>query len=150
MVRRGGQTYRRQGTPLDFARLTPIGARINAGDEQLRFGGGYDHNWVLDKTTANELSLAARVQEPQLGRVMEVWTTEPGVQFYCGNFLDGSEIGKGGAVYRHRHGFCLETQRFPDAVNQQGRPGWPSVILRPGKIYNHRTVHRFFIIPKPA
>ena len=132
-----------KGTPLDFTTPALIGARINAADDQLRFGGGYDHNWVLDQATPGALSLAARVHEPASGRVMELWTTEPGVQFYCGNFLDGSSIGKGGAVYRQRHGLCLETQHFPDAVNQQGRAGWPSVILNPGANYGQRTIHRF-------
>ncbi len=131
------------GTPMDFTTPARIGARLNADDEQLRFGGGYDHNWVLDKTSPGELSLAARAHEPQSGRVMEVWTTEPGVQFYGGNFLDGSSVGKGGAVYHRRNGLCLETQHFPDAVNQQGRACWPSVILRPGEIYAQRTSHRF-------
>jgi aldose 1-epimerase len=138
------------GTPMDFTTSARIGARINADDEQLRFGGGYDHNWVLDKKNPGELSLAARVHEPESGRIMEVWTTEPGVQFYGGNFLDGSSVGKGGAAYHRRNGFCIETQHFPDAVNQQGRPGWPSVLLQPGETYTQRTIHWFSCARKPA
>jgi aldose 1-epimerase len=135
---------------MDFTTSARIGARINADDEQLRFGGGYDHNWVLDKKNPGELSLAARVHEPESGRIMEVWTTEPGVQFYGGNFLDGSSVGKGGAAYHRRNGFCIETQHFPDAVNQQGRPGWPSVLLQPGETYTQRTIHWFSCARKPA
>ncbi len=85
----------------------------------------------------------ARVREPESGRVMEVWTTEPGVQFYCGNFLDGTNIGKDNAVYHHRNGFCLETQHFPDSINKQGREGWPSAVLKPGETYRHHTIYRF-------
>ena len=103
---------------------------------------GYDLNYVLDKQPS-ELALAATLSEPSSGRVLEIWTTEPGIQFYSGNFLDGIE-GKGGAVYRKHGGFCLETQAFPDAVNQAGKPGWPNVILRPGEQYRHVMVHRFY------
>ena len=127
------------GTPMDFRRPTPIGARIDADDEQIRFGGGYDHNWVLNGP-AGTLRLAAVVEEPTTGRRMEVWTTEPGLQFYSGNFLDGSNIGKGGTPYRHRTGFCLETQHFPDSPNQ---PHFPSTILRPGEVYRSQTEYRF-------
>ena len=132
-----------EGTPMDFTKPETIGARVNNDDEQIKFGLGYDHNWVLDKTKPGELSLAARVHEPETGRIMEVWTTQPGVQFYCGNFLDGTNVGKGGAVYNYRNGFCLETQHFPDSVNEQGKEGWPSAILRPGETYSQKTVYRF-------
>src|SRR5690606_23049390 len=104
-----------EGTPFDFREPTPIGARIEQDDEQLRFGGGYDHNFVIDRAEGGSLVLAARVREPTSGRVMEVYTTEPGVQFYTGNFLDGTLTGKDGVVYQHRTGFCLETQHFPDS-----------------------------------
>jgi aldose 1-epimerase len=129
-----------KGTPMDFTRPMAIGARINDNYEQLRFGKGYDHNWVLSKT-GDSLTLAARVLEPTTGRVMEIYTTEPGIQFYSGNFLDGSNVGKGGKVYKHRYAFCLETQHFPDSPN---KPNFPSVILKPGEIYKHLTVHKFY------
>ena len=125
-----------RGTPLDFTEPTPIGARFS----QLQTGPtGYDHNYVLN-SGGGRLALAARVVEPKSGRLMEVHTTEPGVQFYTGNFLDGTLIGKGGVVYRQHAGFCLETQHFPDAVNQ---PQFPSVILRPGQTYRQTTIHQF-------
>ena len=127
------------GTPMDFRSAYAIGDRIDAGDEQIRFGGGYDHNWVLNGE-AGTLRLAARVSEPTTGRVMEVLTTEPGVQFYAGNFLDGSNVGKGGARYAYRNGFCLETQRFPDSPN---RPEFPSTVLHPGELYESITIYRF-------
>ncbi len=127
------------GTPFDFRSPTAIGARIGAKDEQLAFGGGYDHNWVLNGK-AGDLRLAAKVCEPKSGRVMEVWTKEPGIQFYCGNFLDGSNVGKGGKPYAYRTGFCLETQHFPDSPNQ---PKFPSTILRPGQVYDTETVYKF-------
>lgn len=128
------------GTPFDFSAPAAIGSRIDADDEQLRFAGGYDHNFVIDRGEEDSLVLAARVQETTSGRVMEVLTTEPGVQFYTGNFLDGSLSGKGGAVYEQRTGFCLETQHFPDSPNQ---PEFPSTILRPGEEYRSSTVFRF-------
>ena len=128
-----------EGTPFDFRTETPIGARINSPEEQVQLGGGYDHNFVLNQTGEGP-SLAARVREPMSGRVMEVHTTEPGVQLYTGNFLDGTLTGKGGRVYQHRFGFCLETQHFPDSPN---RPEFPSTILRPGETYESRTVFRF-------
>jgi len=126
-------------TPMDFTKETPIGARIEADYEQLKAGGGYDHNWVLNRT-GNGLVLAARVVEPTPGRIMEVYTTEPGIQFYAGNFLDGTIVGKGGKVYKHRWGFCLETQHYPDSPN---KPNFPSTILRPGDTYKTTTVYRF-------
>jgi len=131
-----------ENTPFDFRTATAIGARINVEDEQLKFGRGYDHNFVLDAADKGEFKKAARVREPQSGRVLEVWTTEPGVQFYCGNFLDGTNKGKGGAVYNHRNGFCLETQHFPDSPNQ---PNFPSTILRPGETLSSQTYFRFLV-----
>jgi aldose 1-epimerase len=127
------------GTPFDFRKSTPIGARIDADHEQIKFGRGYDHNFVLNKKN-NELTLAARVEEPKTGRVMEVYTTEPGVQFYCGNFLDGKQVGKGGKTYKHRYGFCLETQHFPDSPN---KPEFPTTVLRPDQEYKTTTVYKF-------
>jgi aldose 1-epimerase len=126
-------------TPFDFRQPTAIGARIGADDEQIRRGGGYDHNFVLDRQ-GTELSLAARVHEPTTGRTLEVHTTEPGLQFYSGNFLDGSITGSGGHVYRHRNGFCLETQHFPDSPNHAS---FPSTVLRPGEEFRSRTVFVF-------
>jgi aldose 1-epimerase len=124
---------------MEFRRQTAIGARIDDNFQQLAFGGGYDHNWVLNKR-GGAMSRAARVYEPTSGRIMEVWTTEPGVQFYSGNFLDGTITGKGGKVYEHRYGFCLETQHYPDSPN---KPNFPSTILRPGETYETTTVYRF-------
>lgn len=129
-----------EGTPFDFRQPHRIGERIAADDEQLRFAGGYDHNFVIDRAAGDSLVLAARVYEPTSGRVMEVLTTEPGVQFYTGNFLDGTLTGKNGVVYDTRTGFCLETQHFPDSPNQ---PSFPNTILRPGEEYRSTTVYRF-------
>jgi aldose 1-epimerase len=128
-----------KGTPFDFTTPTAIGARINQDDQQLKFGKGYDHNWVLNSSSGT-LALAVRVTEPTTGRIMEVLTTEPGVQFYVGNFLDGSNVGKGGKTYKFRYGFCLETQHFPDSPNQ---PAFPSTVLKPGQQYKTSTVYRF-------
>ena len=128
------------GTPFDYREPTALGVRIGEDNEQLRFGIGYDHNYVLDREEGDSLSLAARVYEPTSGRMMEVLTTEPGVQLYTGNFLDGTLTGKDGAVYEQRTGFCLETQHFPDSPNQ---PEFPSTILRPGEEYRSTTVYRF-------
>jgi aldose 1-epimerase len=128
-----------KGTVMDFTKPTPIGARIESDFEQLKFGGGYDHNWVLNKG-GKDMTLAARVYEPTSGRVMEVYTKEPGIQFYSGNFLDGTITGKGGTVYQHRWGLCLETQHYPDSPN---KPNFPSTILRPGQKYETATVYRF-------
>jgi aldose 1-epimerase len=129
-----------KGTPFDFTSPTAIGTRINQDDEQLRRGRGYDHNFVLNKRGA-ELSLAAQVYEPATGRAMEVWTTEPGVQLYTGNFLEGAR-GKGGRVYNVREGFCLEAQHFPDSPN---RPAFPTTRLRPGRRYAQTTVYKFSV-----
>lgn len=128
------------GAPFDFRTSLPIGARIGAADEQLAIARGYDHNFVLRGRPGDRLIPAARVREPRSGRVMEVWTSEPGVQFYTGNALDGSEAGPGGRVYRRHAGFCLETQHFPDSPN---RPAFPSTVLRPGAAYNSTTLFRF-------
>ena len=128
-----------KGTPMDFTGPVKIGARIEQKDEQLVFGKGYDHNWVLNNEDGS-LALAATVYEPKSGRLMQVLTTEPGIQFYCGNFLDGSNVGKGGKVYKHRYGFCLETQHFPDSPN---KPMFPSTILRPDEMYRTMTIYRF-------
>jgi aldose 1-epimerase len=127
------------GTPFDFRKPTAIGARINAADEQIKVGGGYDHNFVLNGKPGT-MRLAARVTEPTSGRWMEVSTTEPGVQFYTGNFLDGTIKGKGGQVYAKRSGFCLETQHFPDSPN---KPAFPSTLLKPGATYQTTTVYKF-------
>jgi aldose 1-epimerase len=127
------------GTPFDFRKPTAIGARIDQADAQLKNGKGYDHNWVLNRTGSGR-QLAARVIEPKTGRTMEIATTEPGIQFYSGNFLDGTLTGKAGAVYKHRTGFCLETQHYPDSPNQ---PKFPSTTLRPGSEYKTSTVFTF-------
>ena len=127
------------GTPFDFRTPTAIGARIETDTEQMRNGLGYDHNFVLDRT-GDDLFLAARVEESGSGRVLDVSTTEPGVQFYSGNFLDGTLIGKTGRPYHRRTGLALETQHFPDSPNQ---PQFPSTILRPGETYRSRTVLAF-------
>lgn len=126
-------------TPFDFTSPHKIGERVNAEDEQIKFGGGYDHNWVLDNQSG-KLALAAVVHEPTTGRLLEVHTTEPGMQFYCGNFLDGKLRGKSGKPYHLRNGFCLETQHYPDSPNQ---PSFPSTILRPENIWLSTTVYRF-------
>ena len=129
-----------EGTPFDFRTPTRIGERIDAGEEQLRIAGGYDHNFVLDDWTGDgALRLAARLRDPNSGLALEVLTTEPGLQLYSGNFLDGSDVGKGGADYGHRTGLCLETQHFPDSPN---RPEFPSTALRPGEMYESETVYR--------
>ena len=129
-----------ENTPLDFRQLKRIGERINSKSEQMRLGGGYDHNYVLDKGQTATPELAARVYDRKSGRVMEVLTTEPGVQFYTGNFLDGSIKGKGGKTYKKRSAFCLETQHFPDSPNQ---PDFPSSVLKAGSTYKSATVFRF-------
>jgi aldose 1-epimerase len=127
------------GTPFDFRQPTPIGQRINADDPQLKLGLGYDHNFVLT-TAGDDLHHAARVVEPSTGRTLDVATTEPGLQFYSGNFLDGTITGKQGRVYQKRYGFCLETQHFPDSPN---KPRFPSTVLRPGESYRSKTVLTF-------
>jgi aldose 1-epimerase len=130
------------GTPFDFRNNFKIGARINDTlDMQIKYGGGYDHAWVLaDKS--NDLKLAARVIEPSSGRVMEVATTEPAIQFYTGNFLNGTLKGKGGVVYQKRSGLCLETEHYPDSPNQKA---FPTTVLKPGETYRTTTVYKFLI-----
>lgn len=128
-------------TPMDFNKNTRIGLRIEDDDMQLKLGKGYDHNWVLNKM-GNELSLAAMVFDPHSGRTMEVSTTEPGMQFYSGNFLDGSDIGHRGIKYNFRSAFCLETQHLPNSPNQ---PNFPSTILEPGEKYTQKTIYKFGI-----
>jgi aldose 1-epimerase len=132
------------GTPFDFRKPMAIAARIGQNDEQLRFGNGYDHNWVLNGY-GNGLALAARVEEPESGRILEVHTTEPGIQFYTANFLDGTIRGKGGKVYARRSALCLETQHFPDSPNRQN---FPSTTLKPGDRFRSTTVYRFLIAQK--
>jgi aldose 1-epimerase len=128
------------GTPFDFRKPTAIGAHIDQKNEQLRYGKGYDHNFVLNGGTTAELKHAARVTEPTTGRSLDIYTTEPGIQFYSGNFLDGTITGKAGRVYKHRFGLALETQHFPDSPNH---PNFPSTILQPGQEYHSRTVFAF-------
>jgi aldose 1-epimerase len=126
-------------TPFDFTKATAIGARINQDDEQLKFGKGYDHNWVLDRKGAGVIAVA-EVYEPQSGRVMSVLTSEPGLQFYSGNFLDGTITGKQGKTYGHRAALCLETQHYPDSPNH---PDFPSTELKPGQRYHTTTIYKF-------
>lgn len=135
-----GQLQPVRNTPFDFTKPTVIGSRINQDDIQLRMGNGYDHCWVLNKDQV--LSLAAQTFEPQSGRTMEVWTTEPGLQFYSGNFLNGKEGGKQGKQYAFRSGFCLEAQHFPDSPNH---PNFPSTVLRPRETYRQQTIYKFGI-----
>jgi len=128
-----------KGTPLDFTTSTKIGARIDDNYDQLVLGHGYDHNFVINRQ-GDGMALAARVYEPTSGRVLEVSTTQPGVQFYTGNFLDGTVTGKQGHVYNRRYAFCLETQHFPDSPNH---PEFPSTILKPGETFQSKTVFKF-------
>jgi aldose 1-epimerase len=125
-----------EGTPLDFRKPTAIGARI---DQMKGEPGGYDHNFVLD-SGGGELAFAARVHDPKTGRILEMSTTEPGVQFYSGNFLDGTNVGKDGRVYNKHHGFCLEAQHFPDSIHHAN---FPDAVLRPGETYKQTTIYRF-------
>jgi aldose 1-epimerase len=127
------------GTPFDFMKANTIGARINNDDEQLKFGNGYDHTWVIEGRMGT-LRQAAIVYEPTTGRELQVWTTEPGVQFYTGNFLDAAIIGKSGKPYPRRSGFCLETQHYPDSPN---KPNFPTTTLRKGVTYHSTTIYRF-------
>jgi aldose 1-epimerase len=130
------------GTPFDFRTPAAIGARIREGHPQLVIGRGYDHNWVLDRTPGAGLVHAATAFDPSSGRCVDVSTTEPGIQFYSGNFLDATETGGGGAIYRQSAGFALETQHFPDAPN---KPSFPSTVLRPGQTFRSETVFRFYV-----
>ena len=130
-----------RGTHFDFTKATAIGARIEADDEQLKWAKGYDHNYVV-RGRAGTLRRAARLEEPKSGRVLEVWTTEPGIQFYSGNFLDGSGGGKNGHTHPYRSGFCLETQHYPDSPN---RPNFPSTVLRTGQRFRSTSIYRFSV-----
>jgi aldose 1-epimerase len=134
-----GELRNVQGTLFSFLKPMAIGERINQADQQLEFGKGYDHTWVVNGR-AGILRQAASVYESTTGRVMDVWTTEPGVQFYTGNFLDGTLTGKSGKLYPHRSGFCLETQHYPDSPNQ---PKFPTTTLRKGAVYRSTTIYRF-------
>ncbi|MEU3251652.1 aldose epimerase family protein [Streptomyces sp. NPDC006997] len=135
-----GELARVAGTPFDFRRAKPVGRDIRVAHEQLLYGKGLDHNWVLDKGSTRRPAHAATLRDPSSGRTMRIATTEPGLQFYSGNFLDGSLVGSGGTVYRQGDGLCLETQHFPDSPNQ---PAFPSTVLRPGQTYRTTTVHSF-------
>jgi aldose 1-epimerase len=135
-----GQLVEVAGTPFDFREAQVIGDRIRQADPQLVYGRGYDHNWVINRTDDSALTLAARLEDAKSGRVMEILTTEPGIQFYAGNFLDGTLVGSSGGMYRQGDGLCLETQHFPDSPN---KPDFPSTVLRPGETYKTTTVHRF-------
>ena len=137
-----GEILAVENTPMDFRKPVAIGKRIESEYEQLKFGKGYDHNWVINSGDGVELVLAAGVHEPVAGRYMEVYTTEPGIQFYSGNFLDGSITGKSGRAYGLRSGFCLETQHYPDSPN---KPGFPSVVLNPGETYRTTTIYKFSV-----
>ena len=131
------------GTPFDFTKPHKIGERIDANDEQIRRGLGYDHNFVVDGA-AGTLRTAARVFSAKTGRLLEVLSTEPAVQFYSGNFLDGTLHGKTGAAYNKRAAFCLEPQHYPDSPNQ---PAFPSTVLKPGEKYQTTTIYRFSVAP---
>ena len=135
-----------EGTPFDFKRPTTIGSRVNQEHEQLIYGHGYDQNFVLNRIDSSPPSLAARVLDRESGRVLEVWTTEPGLQLYCGNFLDGSIRGKNSVPYQRNQGFCLETQHFPDSPNQ---PNFPSTILKAGAQFRSKTIFRFLNQQQP-
>ena len=135
-----GELRNVKGTPFDFTRAEAIGTRINQSDQQLKFGKGYDHNWVLKKNKVGGLSPAAELYDAQSGRVVDVQTTEPGVQFYSGNFLDGTARGKAGKAYNYRTGLCLETQHFPDSPNH---PHFPTTTLKPGERFRSTTIYAF-------
>lgn len=128
-----------KGTPMDFTNTTIIGKHIDEAYDQLTFGKGYDHNWVLDKKEG-EVGLAAEYYDPASGRLMQVYTSQPGVQLYTGNWLDGTAKGKGGKPYGFRSALCLETQNFPDSPN---KPEFPSTLLKPGRVYKHTCIHKF-------
>ena len=129
------------GTPFDFLKRTAIGARIDGADEQLQFGKGYDHNWVVNRSSSG-LERMATVVDPESGRTLEISSTAPGLQFYTGNFLDGSVTGKRNVTYGYRSGFCVEPQSFPDSPN---KPGFPSTVLEPGQTYRNVIVYRFSV-----
>ncbi len=131
------------GTPFDFRTPQVIGSRIRQAHPQLQRAKGYDHHWLLDAPMDGDLRLAARLRDPASGRRLEVLTTEPGLQFYSGNFLDGSLTGADGASYRQSDGLCLETQHAPNSPHHAASADWPSTVLRPGETYRSRTLHRF-------
>jgi len=130
------------GTPFDFRKPTAIGARINTPDEQLKAGGGYDHNWIVNQKKPGKLGFQARVESPKTGIVLEVSSTEPAVQFYSGNFLDGSLVGKKGVAYAYRSAFCFEPQHYPDSPN---RPAFPSTVLKPGEKYTNTIIYKLSV-----
>jgi aldose 1-epimerase len=137
------------GTPFDFTRFHTIGERLRGNDEQLQFGRGYDHNWVLAPPKhPGGMNLAARLFDPSSGRLLTISTVEPGIQFYSGNFLDGTLYGTSGRQYRQGDGLALETQHFPDSPNHQGDPEWPTTVLRPGQTYRSTTVDAFSVVRK--
>lgn len=131
-----------EGTPFDFTKQTSIGERVDEENEQLKFGKGYDHNWVLVRKTQHEVEFAASVYEPVSGRYMEIWTNQPGIQFYGGNFFKGKGDGKYGSTFNYREALALETQRFPDSPNQ---PAFPTTRLNPGETYEHTCIYKFSI-----
>jgi aldose 1-epimerase len=136
-----GKLMRVAGTPFDFRKPTAIGLRIGSSNQQIQYGPGYDHNFVLNRKGAGSM-LAVEVYAPKTGRVLDVYTDQPGVQFYTGNFLDGTIVGRGGKPYVRRGAIALETQHFPDSVNH---PQFPSTILRPGQVYHTVTMYKFGI-----
>jgi len=138
-----GELTKVAGSPFDFTSGKKIGSEINLDNEQLKNGQGYDHNWILNKDNANELSFAARLWEETTGRSIEIFTSEPGIQFYSGNFMDGSISGKSGKPYVYRSGLALETQHFPDSPNH---PNFPSTILNPGESYEHLVILKFGVM----
>lgn len=135
-----GETADVTGTPFDFREPHAIGERIGADDPQLRNARGYDHNWIADRTTDGDVEFVARLREPTTGRTLEVWSDQPAIQFYCGNFFDGSSVGKTGKPLRYRESVALETQKYPDSPNH---PAFPSTTLRPGETYTHTCIYRF-------
>jgi aldose 1-epimerase len=135
-----GEIRKVEGTPMDFTESKPIGKDINKDYRQLEYGKGYDHNFVLKKPEQGKITLAAEVFEPTTGRKMQVYTTEPGLQFYSGNFLDGSDVGKEGVQYDYRSAFCLEAQHYPDSPNHDN---FPSTALEPGEKYTQQTIYKF-------
>ena len=137
-----GEILKVEGTPFDFRKPKTFGQDIDADNEQIKFGHGFDHNYVLNKQEEGELSFAAKLTDPKSGRTMEVYTTEPGLQLYTGNFLNGYK-GANGCTFPHRSAVCFEAQHFPDSPN---RPYFPSVVLNPGQRYKQKTVYRFGVV----
>jgi aldose 1-epimerase len=131
-----------KNTPFDFRNPTAIGKRIDQEDMQLKQGAGYDHNWVISKTSRREIGLVATLYEPQHGRLMEVWSDQPGLQFYSGNFFDGKVKGKYGKTLNYREGLALETQKFPDSPNN---PDFPSTRLDPEETYQQTCIYKFSV-----